>query len=133
MQRQLLALTWANFDLAAALLAEQVPPFASGIYGVPRGGLPLAVALSHRTGLPLLKEPDGAMVWVDDIIDSARTLDAFKAQYPKAVFLAWASRGRLRGGATVARAVNKSDWVVFPWEDAARAHEEMRAYALSRQ
>jgi hypoxanthine phosphoribosyltransferase len=132
MQRQFLTLTWDHFDEAVAELAGIIDPGqAAGIYGEPRGGLPLAVALSHRTGLPLLLEPCAGMVWVDDIVDHGNTLQASRSRFPACQFLAWISRGQ-HSGVRVARVVEGGEWVIFPWECPDKAAGESNTYALSR-
>ena len=56
-------LSWTQFDQAVAVLAERFATGSfAGIYGVPRGGLCLAVALSHSLQKPLL------LAWVSDVI-----------------------------------------------------------------
>ncbi len=49
----------------------------SFIYGVPRGGIPLAIALSERLKIPLTDNPHvpcfGDVLVVDDVIDSGKT------------------------------------------------------------
>ena len=54
------------------------------IYGLPRGGLPIAVSLSHRLNLPLLMNyydrkvvTDKKILVVDDIADTGNTLKDF--------------------------------------------------------
>jgi adenine/guanine phosphoribosyltransferase-like PRPP-binding protein len=131
MQHQFLSLTWNEFDEAAAELAGIVSRDAPGIYGEPRGGLPLAVALSHRTGLPLLREPQAGMVWVDDIVDRGQTLQARRGQYADCQFVAWLARG-VHAGVHAARIIDSDEWVIFPWECQERAKAERDAYALSR-
>jgi len=44
----------------------------SGIYGVPRGGIPLAVALSEKLGLPLVSSPDSNTLIVDDVVATGK-------------------------------------------------------------
>ena len=46
----------------------------SGVYGVPRGGLVLAVIISHRLQIPLLTAPTKDCLIVDDICDSGESL-----------------------------------------------------------
>ena len=57
------------------------------IYGPPRGGLPMAVTLSHRLNIPLIKtEADmfeqygnkQSVLIVDDIADTGKTLEGMK-------------------------------------------------------
>ena len=55
------------------------------VYGLPRGGLPIAVSLSHRLNLPLLMDyydrkivTDKKILVVDDIADTGHTLKDFQ-------------------------------------------------------
>lgn len=45
----------------------------SGIYPVMRGGLPVAMALSHKLQIPLVDTLDNNPLVVDDIVDSGKT------------------------------------------------------------
>ena len=50
--------TWREFDKSVELIANKCKFLEfSGIYGVPRGGLCLAVALSHKLELNLISKP----------------------------------------------------------------------------
>ena len=50
--------TWTEFDKSVEQIANKCRFKAfSGIYGVPRGGLCLAVALSHKLKIELISEP----------------------------------------------------------------------------
>ncbi len=133
---KLLTLTWGDFDravlrLMVALASRQGP--LDGVYGVPRGGLALAVALSHRAALPLLGAPpaQGDFLWVDDVIDSGETYLADRALYPGMVPCAWATK-RPDLPVLAADIFPADSWLVFPWEDAGRAAEECAAYRESR-
>lgn len=46
----------------------------TGVYGLPRGGLILAVMLSHRMNIPLLMAPTENCIIIDDICDSGESL-----------------------------------------------------------
>ena len=46
----------------------------TGVYGLPRGGLVLAVMLSHKLNIPLLMAPINNCIIVDDICDSGESL-----------------------------------------------------------
>ena len=71
--------TWAEFDKDIGKIIR----WAGGrnfksVYGIPRGGLVVEVAISHRLGLPLklkMEELDRDTLIVDDIADSGRTLE----------------------------------------------------------
>ena len=50
--------TWSDFDKSVVHIANKCKSLEfSGIYGVPRGGLCLAVALSHKLKIDLISEP----------------------------------------------------------------------------
>ena len=64
-------LSWADFDRALdSAVARLASCSLSGVYGVPRGGLVLAVCLSHRLGIPLLEQPQAGCLVVDDIYET---------------------------------------------------------------
>lgn len=46
----------------------------TGVFGMPRGGLVLAVMISHRLNVPMLMSPVHNCMIVDDIVDSGETL-----------------------------------------------------------
>ena len=48
--------TWSEFDIGVEHIANKCKFLNfSGVYGVPRGGLCLAVALSHKLKINLIK------------------------------------------------------------------------------
>ena len=125
---------WAVHQLAHGLIAqhgERRVRKAPGVYGPPRGGLPLAVAMSHALNLPLLKAPKNGCIWIDDIYDSGRTLRRDRKRADRMMPCVWIAHF----GCPIlyARAVDDDTWTVFPWEDATRAAHEARTYAASRQ
>ena len=64
-------LSWAQFDQAVAQLAARFADAElTGVYGVPRGGLCLAVALSHAMERPLLSVPNRSALIVDDVYET---------------------------------------------------------------
>ena len=71
--------TWNEFDNAVEVIASKCMFLEfSGIYGVPRGGLCLAVALSHKLEINLISEPRKNALIVDDIYETGITLNSFK-------------------------------------------------------
>lgn len=83
-------------------------PVARGIlrvYGVPRGGVPVALALCGL-GYKIANEPESADVIVDDLIDSGKTELSYRLRYPAKPFYALLDK----------REKETQDWVVFPWE-----------------
>ena len=71
--------TWNDFDKSVLHIANKCKSLElSGIYGVPRGGLCLAVALSHKLNINLISEPRKNSVIVDDVYETGITLKTLK-------------------------------------------------------
>ena len=125
-------LSWQQFDQAVSSLAEQfMGRGCSGVFGVPRGGLCLAVALSHALERPLLLEPAADALIVDDVYETGRTLKALREQFPDASFAVWVSKCQPRWWTTV-EVSSANDWLIFPWESRERAAADERVYRSSR-
>ena len=123
----ILHLTWTDFQFAVWSMADKVDRTRTHIYGVPRGGLCLAVALSHETGIPLAMEPGPNMIVVDDIADSGKTI----AEFEEAQRLVWVARHPARHVAQHVRLLPAGDdrWVLFPWEKEENAVTDRAGYA----
>ncbi len=62
--------TWEEFDKSVEYIAKKCKFLEfSGIYGVPRGGLCLAVALSHKLKINLISEPIKNSLKIEKIND----------------------------------------------------------------
>ena len=124
-------LSWHDFDRAVEQMARiGAGRPNSGIHGIPRGGLVLAVALSHRLELPLLSEPQPGCLVVDDVFETGRTLAPYR-ELEEATFLVWISKAEPLWWQAVE--VDPSpEWIVFPWESAERAAADERRYRLER-
>ena len=71
--------TWSEFDKSVDYISDQCQSWElSGIYGVPRGGLILAVALSHKLDIKLIEKPSKNSLIVDDIFETGLTLSNFR-------------------------------------------------------
>ena len=125
-----LPLTWVDFNKAVRLIAEQVnKDKIKAVYGEPRGGLCLAVALSHELNIPLVNHSGDHVLWVDDIIETRRTLDRNMPRFGQCA--AWLVRHPHHD--CIHAFEVPEGWIVFPWENLIRAEKDMREYALSRQ
>lgn len=91
----------------------------SGVYGIPRGGLILAVLLSHKLNKPLLLAPTPNCLIIDDIADSGRTLVHFThndTQFNKYFIttMYYCDRSIVKPDFY---GYNKyEEWIIFPWE-----------------
>ena len=107
--------TWSEFDKSVEQIAYKCKfKEISGIYGVPRGGLCLAVALSHKLKIELITEPIKNSLIVDDVYETGLTLTTFK-DIEGAMFFVLFSKIKPTWWNTVFIS-NKSQWIVFPWE-----------------
>lgn len=78
------------------------------VYGVPRGGIPVAYLLSVAK-ITITGKPDEADVFVDDIIDTGATKARYNQRWPKVPFLDLASY--------LDEKKKPGEWLVFPWEE----------------
>jgi len=90
--------TWSEFDTSVEQIANKCRfKEFSGIYGVPRCGLCLAVALSHKLKIELISEPIKNSLIVDDVYETGITLTTFK-NIEGAMFLYYLVKSNLHGG-----------------------------------
>jgi len=114
--------SWDSFDRDCFTLARQLEkykPFT--LFGVPRGGLVVAVRLSHITGMKLTQHVLKDTVIVDDICQTGRSLNSItyflapKEDY-KIVATLWVVDEQVARPDIWIRSKLEKDWVVFPWE-----------------
>ena len=123
--------TWSEFDNAVEHIARKCMFFEfSGIYGVPRGGLCLAVALSHKLKINLISEPKKNSLIVDDVYETGITLNPFK-DIEGAMFFVLFSKSKPKWWNTVFVS-KKNEWIVFPWENALNSQSERNEYIRKR-
>lgn len=87
------------------------------IYGIPRGGLILAVMLSHSLNLPVIldkNEITEETIVIDDISDSGETF----TRIPKSgLFVTLFIDKDTKSMPDIYKHTKKKDeWIVFPWE-----------------
>lgn len=133
MLRQLRYLTWNDFDKAVNDIANYFHGVKlSGIYGVPRGGLCLAVALSHKMKLPLLDELKDNVLWVDDVVETGLTIKSYLHSDYELYFTSWFGK-EVDVYYYSSEDIKENEWLVFPWENKSNAEKDMKKYELSRQ
>ena len=123
--------TWSEFDKSVEYIANNCKNLnLSGIYGIPRGGLCLAVALSHKLKINLISEPIKNSLIVDDIYETGMTLNTFK-NIEGATFFVLFSKIIPTWWNTVHLSENK-EWIVFPWENALDFQSDRTDYIRKR-
>ena len=101
-------LNWADYYVLIDKLYKKIPRNKySSIYGIPRGGVNVALGL----GIDLIDKPKKDTLIVDDICDSGQTLSKY-TQDTAVLHLKPHSK------VTPTYYVKKTkDWIVYPWED----------------
>ncbi|MBW3043892.1 phosphoribosyltransferase [Prochlorococcus marinus] len=123
--------TWSEFDKSVEHIAKKCKFLEfSGIYGVPRGGLCLAVALSHKLKINLISEPIKNSLIVDDVYETGITLKAFK-DIEGAMFFVLFSKIKPTWWNTV-HISEKREWIVFPWEETLNLQRDRNEYTKKR-
>jgi len=123
--------TWGEFDKSVEKIANKCRfRDFSGIYGVPRGGLCLAVALSHKLKIELISEPQKNSLIVDDVYETGLTLTSFK-DIEGAMFFVLFSKIKPTWWNTVFIS-KKNQWVVFPWENTLNIQSDRKKYIKKR-
>ena len=123
--------TWMEFDKSVDYIANQCQFLElSGIYGIPRGGLCLAVALSHKLDIPLIQKPLKNSLIVDDVFETGYTLSKFK-NIEGANFFVLISKKKPIWWRTV-NLTDKKEWIVFPWENKNNSLNEEKEYVNKR-
>jgi hypoxanthine phosphoribosyltransferase len=112
---------WKLYDEDVHKLAELIKKSKEQlhcIYAVPRGGLVIAVHLSHLLGLPITDNPFGHILVVDDISDSGSTLDKWRRKRLARVSIAtlYVKEGTKVVPNFWVAEYKKDQWVEFPWE-----------------
>ena len=113
-------LTWKQFDECICSLAKSIPiDKFQNIYGVPRGGLIVAIALCHKTGLPFVTHPGTKQetLIVDDICDRGYTLDKLRKYRCATIY--YRKNDLFEPDYWIIDAEDK--FIVFPWETKASA------------
>ena len=123
--------TWSDFDKSVIEIAHKCKFLEfSGIYGVPRGGLCLAVALSHKLKINLISEPRKNSLIVDDVYETGITLNSFK-EVEGAMFYVLFSKVKPTWWNSVFIS-EKSNWIVFPWENNLNINSDRNDYIKKR-
>ena len=123
--------TWSDFDKSVDYISNKCKKFKfSGIYGIPRGGLCLAVALSHKLKIELISEPKKNSLIVDDVYESGLTLNSFKNIEGAMFFVLFSKKRPIWWNAV--NLAKKKEWIVFPWENKRNIINDQKDYINKR-
>lgn len=130
----LIRISWQEFDDSVKYLATQIEKDGKPeiIVGIPRGGLPLAVALSHYLDVPFHVASSGSsyaliadkdIVIVDDISDTGQELrqqlqhaDRFGCTDVRTAVMV-EREGTIQSATYSWKHLSPEDgWIIFPWE-----------------
>ena len=118
-------ITWDEYDDMVNKIAVYIKHISKeeigAVYGLPRGGLPIAVSLSHSLGLPLLMDyydrkivTDKKILVVDDIADTGHTLKDFENRNNIICTFHYHEQSIVEPDFFVDYKYDK--WIVYPWE-----------------
>ena len=125
-------LNWLEFDSCIYSIFNRCKDKNfEGVYGFPRGGLCLAVALSHSLGIPLLEKPQDNSIIVDDIYDTGHTLEKIKNIKGSETHV-WISKRKPTWWKSY-KYIQDNEWIVFPWENINTAAQDRDSYYKSRE
>lgn len=94
----------------------------SGVFGIPRGGLILAVLVSHALDIPMLSAPCDNCLIVDDICDSGESLLHYYnntsggARKDFRIATMYYKENSLGVKPDYYMKKKADNWIVFPWE-----------------
>ena len=136
---------WNTIDSLCEKLEQMVRECGTqfkGICGLARGGLPAAVILSHRLNIPMLNEKNlaGALfgankshyLVVDDINDTGHTLKPYQGCERVTTIVLYERESSALRVDLVGEKITDDEWLLFPWESAARVERDRLDYLLSR-
>ena len=117
-------ISWEGYDSYIDSITNWVKTsdlYLGAVYGLPRGGLPIAVSLSHRLHLPLLMDyydrkivTDKKILVVDDIADTGHTLKDFENKHNIICTFHYHEQSIIEPDYWIHK--KDDDWIVYPWE-----------------
>jgi hypoxanthine phosphoribosyltransferase len=125
--KEIIDFSWSEFDLAVDVMVEEFKSSDTShiekILALPRGGLPLGVALSHKLDLPLIsytyqitRAPHANVLVVDDIADSGETLQSISKELKNSMYYVIHYDDNSIFQPDFSYVSNKGCWISYPWE-----------------
>lgn len=118
--------TWNDVEkyVDSVVARYSVPDVFPGVYGLPRGGLVLAVMISHRLHIPMLMSPVPGCLIVDDICDTGESLlhyvkdSSGTGEQRYLITTMFYKENELGIEPDMWQFSKGNNWIVFPWEEA---------------
>jgi len=116
---------WVDIEIAVSNLCNKLKDESfEAIYGIPRGGLIIAVMMSHKLDIPLITSltnmSDKKFLVVDDIADTGKTLEKWKnlevCNNAKFATIDYHEQSVVEPDYWINEKGDK--WIVYPWERA---------------
>ncbi len=121
--QELLPISWNNLQFITDELIKTIERKQikfNSVYPIPRGGLMVALMLSHKFDVPLLMREDDICkdcLICDDIVDSGKTLEYYRRKFPKNNVATLHVRSTASSKPDVwAFEIMNTSWVHYPWE-----------------
>jgi len=119
--------SWEELQKDCIELVKKIKPIKfsfKNIYGVPRGGLVIAVIFSHLLNLPIILDKNRIgrdTLIVDDISDSGNTLkkllETGEKREKRTILTLWVNpRTKVFPDYFMRTKENEKDWIVMPFE-----------------
>jgi hypoxanthine phosphoribosyltransferase len=111
-------MSWNRFDTGVRNLAKNIEKSGikfKSIYGIPRGGLIIAIRLSHLLDIPFTEFPEESTLICDDVVDTGKTLCEDDESGFKTASLYWNPEASFKPNFYIYDKP-KNSWIVFPWE-----------------
>ena len=120
-------INYVEYEFLLQIFVMEVEKFQfEAIYGLPRGGLPIATHVSHQLDIPLITDlskyrKKGRLLIVDDIVDSGNTYLQFNKIAQKKELLHFNTALLFKPCSEYTPdhyvlQVPSDIWIVFPWE-----------------
>lgn len=111
--------TWEDVDkfcLDLKTFMRENDMKVNGVYAPPRGGLCIAVIMSHELGIPMLMNPCHDCLVVDDIADEGKTLLHIAETYDCVIATIGYSKQSVVEPTFWSIEKQGNKWFKFPWE-----------------
>jgi len=127
--RNTMEYTWEQFDEDVKKIIEWIlsrKEVFDNIYGVPKGGLVLAVKLCNMLYLPLILEVrkiTKKTLVVDDISDSGKTLELFRKKGNTIITIFFHKQTTVYPDFCLREKIG-DNWVNFPWDNSEKKYRD---------